>query len=68
MIAGTLDENDISKKCSKLLAEIEKVDFSLCKQFIFRASALREEKHYDGILFVEKKVYHILNSLTKRKS
>lgn len=55
MIAGTLNENDILTEYSSLIAETEDVIFSAYKQLIFQATALREIKDYDGILFIEKR-------------
>lgn len=55
MIAGTLEKKEIASEYSNLISEIEGITCSEYRQLAFQASALRELKNYDGILFIEKK-------------
>lgn len=55
MFAGTIEKEDAEAVCQALILEIEDVLFSEYKQIAFQASALRELKNYDGIIFIERK-------------
>ena len=41
--------------CEQLAEEIEDVTFSLYRQIVFHAAALKKLEYYEGILFIEKK-------------
>ena len=55
MLAGTIAGDDVAEICEQLAEEIEDVTFSLYRQIVFHAAALKKLEYYEGILFIEKK-------------